>query len=132
MAKLAYFAAALLAVTPLEAQSRPPSNPYGTAVWSTAQEYCALLDSGMSSQQAFNSALRGSYDLWGSYTRNNPARFQAAVYEEAARQCVPTAVPTAAQEAARFCPGLSTAQMARIASGRRLAIIWPGCHMEFN
>jgi hypothetical protein len=134
VARLAFIAVALLTVAPLEAQaqSRPSSNPYGTAIWSTAREYCALLESGMSSEQAFNSAMRGSADLWRQYTRNDPARFRAAVSAEAARQCVPTAVPTAAQQAAQFCPGLTTAQMAAIASGRRLAVIWPGCHMEFN
>jgi hypothetical protein len=132
VARLAFIAAALLAAAPVEAQAqrRPSNTPYGTAVFGAANEYCGLVESGMNPAQAWEQALEKSTKTWGEYTRNNPQGFAAAVHAEATRQCVPKQTP--AQEAAQFCPGLSTAQMARIASGARLAVIWPGCHMEFN
>lgn len=129
MTKLAYFAAALLTVaTPVQAHAR---TPYETAIWSAANQYCGLVDSGMTREQALFEATGNSQRLWGEYIRNDPQRFYARVRSEIDQQCVQQAMPTE-KDAASFCPGLSVAQMGQIANGQRVRVNWPGCNMEFN
>lgn len=129
MAKLAYFAAALLAVaTPLQAHAR---TPYDTAIWSTARNYCGLVESGMTPDQALIAATKRGTRLWDDYTKNDPQRFYARVRAAINEQCVQQAVPDE-KDAASYCPGLSVAQMGQIANGQRVRVNWPGCNMEFN
>jgi hypothetical protein len=129
MAKLACFAAALLTVaTPLPALAR---TPYDTAIWSTAREYCGLVDSGMTPDQAIIAATERAQRLWGEYIQNNPQRFNARVRAEINERCVQQAIPDE-KDSASYCPGLSVAQMGQIANGQRVRVNWPGCNMEFN
>jgi hypothetical protein len=126
MNRLPILAAVILAATPLHA-----GTPYDTAIWSAANKYCGLVDSGMTREQAMILATDNSQRLWSEYIRNDPQRFYARVRAKINEECAQEAIPTG-KEAESFCPGLSVAQMTQIANGQRVLVNWPGCRMEFN
>lgn len=126
MNRLPILAAAILAATPLHART-----PYDTAIWSTARNYCGLVESGMTPDQALIAATERGTRLWDDYTKNDPQRFYARVRAAINEQCVQQAFPNE-KDAASYCPGLSVAQMTQISQGKRVLVTWPGCRMEFN
>jgi hypothetical protein len=104
---------------------------YQTAIFAAANEYCSQIDSGNRNRQAaFQQAITNATKLYIDLVKNDPVLFDARVRDKIDQQCPDASKITRPED--KQCPGLTHAQIRRIAAGQRVTVLGPGCLMQFH